>query len=569
MKFGDMKIGRRLGAAFGVMLIFLVVVTLLGLSGMSEIQSWLRNIAEENNVELKAAAAMRITVFERALSVRNLHISSLSDERGASAEKMPDQERDQAERLSKELERVKDSRAIFDRESKKLQAIYAKSSHEGEAENKLLAQLIDLNAKVIPVEDQLFDALRTHKSFDASFEYIKVSRNILRTSMSAAEDLGKIVEKRNAEVVTKAAAAYDHARIWMFALSSVAVALGALLAWLATRSITRPIGRAVLVAKSVAQGDLSLRVDVTSKDETGQLMQSLKEMTENLGNIVSEVRNGTQSIATGSEQIAAGNLDLSSRTEQQAAALEETASSMEELTSTVKQNADNAQQANNLAASASEVAVKGGEVVSRVVTTMGSINASSKKIVDIISVIDGIAFQTNILALNAAVEAARAGEQGRGFAVVAAEVRNLAQRSAAAAREIKTLIGDSVEKVDAGSRLVSETGSTMDEIVRSVRQVTDIMSEILVASQEQSSGIDQMSQAIGQMDQVTQQNAALVEEAAAAAGSLKEQARHLAQVVEVFRLVDDRSPQAQSGETDLHRTDIRAVSGAGTRPLIA
>jgi methyl-accepting chemotaxis protein len=262
----------------------------------------------------------------------------------------------------------------------------------------------------------------------------------------------------------------------------------------------------------------------------------LKDMNDGLVRIVSEVRVGTDTIATASGQIAAGNLDLSSRTEQQASSLEETAASMEELTGTVKHNADNARQANQLAASASEVALKSGAVVSQVVDRMASINASSKKIVDIISVIDGIAFQTNILALNAAVEAARAGEQGRGFAVVAAEVRNLAQRSAAAAREIKTLIGDSVDQVEAGSKLVGEAGSTMDEVVASVRRVTDIIGEISAASHEQSAGIAQVNQAIAQMDEVTQQNAALVEEAAAAAGSLQDQAGNLAQVVSAFRL---------------------------------
>jgi methyl-accepting chemotaxis protein len=265
-------------------------------------------------------------------------------------------------------------------------------------------------------------------------------------------------------------------------------------------------------------------------------MQALGKMNDSLAKIVGDVRVGTEAITTASSEIAAGNLDLSSRTEQQASSLEETASSMEELTSTVRQNADNARQANQLAVTASEVAVKGGTVVGQVVDTMSSINESSRKIVDIISVIDGIAFQTNILALNAAVEAARAGEQGRGFAVVASEVRNLAQRSAAAAKEIKALIDDSVGKVDAGSKLVGEAGSTMNELVDSVKRVTDIMSEIMAASEEQSSGIEQVNQAIAQMDQVTQQNASLVEEAAAAAESMQDQSRKLTEVVGAFKL---------------------------------
>src|SRR5665647_960658 len=324
-------------------------------------------------------------------------------------------------------------------------------------------------------------------------------------------------------------------------LMALALATAVFISWSLSRSISRGINTALVAAQSIGEGDLTHRVSTSSKDEIGQLLQALSTMQENLVKIVSDVRTGTDTIATASSQIAAGNLDLSSRTEEQASSLEETAASMEELTSTVKQNADNARQANQLAVSASSVAVKGGSVVSQVVDTMGSINASSRKIVDIIGVIDGIAFQTNILALNAAVEAARAGEQGRGFAVVAAEVRNLAQRSAAAAKEIKTLIGDSVDKVEEGSKQVAEAGKTMDEIVDSVKRVTDIMAEITAASQEQTSGIEQINQAITQMDQVTQQNAALVEEAAAAAGSLQEQASNLSEVVSVFKLDNEQA----------------------------
>jgi methyl-accepting chemotaxis protein len=319
-------------------------------------------------------------------------------------------------------------------------------------------------------------------------------------------------------------------------LGALMLVLGGVCAYLISRSITVPLKAAIEVASTVANGDLTTTFSQPTRDEIGDLMRALKGMNDALTKVVSEVQVGTHSIATASREIADGNLDLSSRTEQQASSLEETASSMEELTSTVRQNADNANQANQLALAASGVAAKGGTIVGKVVDTMGSIDASAKKIVDIIGVIDGIAFQTNILALNAAVEAARAGEQGRGFAVVASEVRNLAQRSAGAAKEIKELIGNSVEQVNIGTRLVEEAGSTMSEVVSSVARVTDIMAEITSASQEQSVGIDQVNEAIAQMDQVTQQNAALVEEAAAAAGSMQEQAASLAAVAAGFKL---------------------------------
>jgi methyl-accepting chemotaxis protein len=325
----------------------------------------------------------------------------------------------------------------------------------------------------------------------------------------------------------------------LLALAVLVLAFGVTCAWLLTSGIIRPLRVAVKAARRVANGDLTGHIDDSAKDETGQLLSALKDMNASLLGIVTEVRSGTDHITTSSSEIAQGNQDLSRRTEQQAGALEETASSMEELTSTVKHNADNARQANQLAASAAQVAVKGGAVVAQVVGTMDSINQSSSKIVDIIAVIDGIAFQTNILALNAAVEAARAGEQGRGFAVVASEVRNLAQRSASAAKEIKALIGDSVEKVNLGSKLVADAGSTMDEIVASVHKVSDMISEITAASTEQSAGINEVNQAIGSMDAVTQQNAALVEQAAAAAESMQQQAAALAKAVSVFKVSDN------------------------------
>ena len=351
-------------------------------------------------------------------------------------------------------------------------------------------------------------------------------------------------------------------------LTENTLAIGALLAatlaatvsmWLA-RNITGPLREAVALSERVAKGDLTGRIDVRSDDETGQLMTALREMNEALSRIVHEVRGGTGMINMAAVEIASGNNDLSSRTEQQASALEETASSMEELTSTVKQNAENARHADDLARNASEVAARGGAVVSQVVEKMATINASAQKIVDIIAVIDGIAFQTNILALNAAVEAARAGEQGRGFAVVAGEVRSLAQRSATAAKEIKALIDASVGEVEAGSKLVGVAGDTMGEVVSSVRQVSDIINNISAASEQQKSGIEQINEAIVQMETVTQQNAALVEQAAAAASAMEDQANKLTELVEVFT-VAGAPPAGAATARALRRPNRRLLQG--------
>ncbi|MDY7576758.1 methyl-accepting chemotaxis protein [Herbaspirillum sp. RTI4] len=343
------------------------------------------------------------------------------------------------------------------------------------------------------------------------------------------EDLGKKGAEESAATMRQA--------YWIsIAISLAAIICIAIMGLLLSRRIVNALHLAVAIAQKVATGDLTQQIKVTSDDETGQLMQALKDMNANLTRIVGEVRSSTDTISTASSEIAVGNLDLSARTEQQAGSLEETAAAMEQITSTVKQNADNARQANQIAVNASETAIRGGEVVREVRNTMTAINASSNKIVDIISVIDGIAFQTNILALNAAVEAARAGEQGRGFAVVAGEVRSLAQRAAAAAKEIKTLISDSVEKAEHGRKLVEQAGLTMEEIVSNAKSVTDIVGEISAASQEQSTGIEEINRAITQMDETTQQNAALVEEATAASQSLQDQTRTLTRVVGIFKL---------------------------------
>jgi methyl-accepting chemotaxis protein len=406
------------------------------------------------------------------------------------------------------------------------------------------------------------DLAGANRAFDDKFQ---------PTSVNYLAGVQQVVDMQREQLDVAATRANDlraQTSTLLIVCSAVSLVAGALLALLLARSIVRPLRSAETIARSIADMDLTGAPQTRyANDETGHLLRALDLMRNALQGSLSQVHGVVMNVSTASTQIATGNQDLSSRTEEQASSLEQTAASIEELTSTVKQNADNARQANQLATSASEVAVRGGSVVFQVVETMGSINASSKKIVDIISVIDGIAFQTNILALNAAVEAARAGDQGRGFAVVASEVRSLAQRSAAAAKEIKTLIGDSVEKVEEGSRQVADAGRTMEEIVGSVKRVTDIMGEISAASQEQTSGIEQINQAITQMDQATQQNAALVEEASAAAQSLQEQAGSLSQIVGQFKLEQGQGAPAL-GHASSGAYASGAARGAGMRELV-
>jgi len=396
----------------------------------------------------------------------------------------------------------------------------------------------------------------------ASTDYFATMTRAIDTQFDLTAAAFKVLDSALADRV-----AAEQRALWLVLGGVVPGAIALWIIVLTARTTTRSIGQAVQLAQNVAAGNLTSKIEVASTDEAGHLLAALKDMNESLAGIVSSVRQSSDSIAAGSAQIAAGNLDLSSRTEQQAASLEETASTTEELTSTVKENAEQIHHASKLVLSTAEIAASGGEVVGKVIDTMSSIKESSRKIADIIGVIDGIAFQTNILALNAAVEAARAGEQGRGFAVVASEVRNLAQRSASAAKEIKTLITDSVEQVEAGRKLVDEAGEAMDDIVTSVQLVADIISGSAAASQEQSSGIEQVNQAIAQMDQVTQQNAALVEEAAAATGSLQDQADKLAEVVSVFKLASGAYRAAPAlAVTSSSKTGLSTIPAPAVRP---
>jgi len=430
---------------------------------------------------------------------------------------------------------LKSAQASYDRTLKLIDEFDKAAPFKGQ-DDKLKADLVSAGKQLSDVLNKAAEALRAN---DTS-SYVEINgRDITSRGANFSTQLDKfqkLTKDVSEDIVDQRSREYNMV-VWLVTVGLIGALILVLAVHFLLRSIVlRPLNRAVSLLDQVAGGDLTMKISEPGRNEIGRLFASIRSMQQALLSTVSRVRTSTDIINTGAQEIASGNLDLSSRTETQASSLEETAASMEQLTGTVKQNAENAQQANQLAHSASQTAVKGGEVVAQVVDTMNAINDSSKKIVDIISVIDGIAFQTNILALNAAVEAARAGEQGRGFAVVASEVRSLAQRSAAAAKEIKGLITDSVDKVESGSRLVEHAGMTMGEVVDSVRRVTDIVSEISSASREQSDGIAQVNNAIAQMDEVTQQNAALVEEAAAAAQSLQTQAVTLAEAVSIFRI---------------------------------
>jgi methyl-accepting chemotaxis protein len=534
MNIRNLSIGQRLAIGFGVVILLLIALAGLSYNRISSLNQEVDTMVKTRYPKTIIANKIKADVNEATRSMLNVLI--LSD---------PGQ--------------IKTELANIDSKSASANAALDDlSKNASDAQGKeILKAIAAIREKFGPLQKNFVGMINEDRKDEA---LIKFMFSVRPQTVKYFEQIDKFVSYQNglmSEAGEAAAADARRTEYLILGLTLAASAISLVVAFLATRSITTPLTEAVSIAQRVADGDLTSVIVANSTDETGQMMDALKHMNDSLIKIVAEVRTGTESIATASGEIASGNQDLSDRTEQQAASLGHTSSSMRQLTETVQQNADNARQANQLAAQASEVAVRGGSVVSHVVDTMGSITASSKKIVDIIGVIDGIAFQTNILALNAAVEAARAGEQGRGFAVVASEVRNLAQRSAAAAKEIKTLIGDSVDKVAEGSALVAQAGATMDEVVASVRRVTDIMEEITSASQEQSAGIAQVNNTILAMDEATQQNAALVEEAAAAAAQMQDQAAGLARVVSVFKM--DQPARAPA---------MRAVSTAKPAPAL-
>ena len=514
--FSSWRVRTRLTVGFGVVCVLLVASVVMGLMAMGRMGADLKAVVADHFPRIVAAANLSTQIDVIAIALRNMMLNADAADRERQTQVIA-QSRQEVVRL-------------FDTLDKTLTE---------PKDRALLQNVKEQRALYLAGQEELLGFIRSDQT-DQSREYLASKLRPVLASYKAS--IGALVESEKNAIVTAGTDARDtalNARNTLIGLGVAALLMAAALGWLITRSLLRELGgeprTAADVARAVAGGDFTQPIAVKDGDTTS-LMAQLAAMKDGLAQVVSQVRRGSESVAMASSEIAQGNQDLSARTESQASALEETAASMEQLGATVRQNADSAGQANALARSASDVAVRGGEVVGQVVQTMKGINESSQRIADIIGVIDGIAFQTNILALNAAVEAARAGEQGRGFAVVASEVRSLAGRSAEAAKEIKQLISASVERVEQGSAMADQAGKTMTEVVQSIRRVTDLMGEINAASSEQASGVAQVGEAVTQMDQATQQNAALVEEMAAAAGSLSSQAQELVQAVAVFKL---------------------------------
>jgi len=536
MKTNNLTIGARMAIGYGAVFLLMIALVALAASRVGHIENVLNTMNDVNGVKQRHAINFRGSVHDRAIALRDVVLAADAAAATAPAALIRTLD-DNYARSAQPLDQLFNTRTdILPDEKQALAAIKTQELRT----KPLIARVLELHAAGQGAEAT---ALLSQQAAPAFVDWL--------ASINRLIDLE---EKLNNDAAQDARRMANGFFGWMALLCAGAIAAGSLAAWYITRGLLRQLGGqpeyAASIAARIAGGDLGVEI-VTRPGDRSSLLFAMQGMRDSLVRIVGQVRQGTLAIGTVSTEIAAGNRDLSGRTERQNGTLQATAASVEQLTGTVRQNADNARQANVLAESASEVAVRGGAVVAQVVETMASINESSKKIVDIIGVIDGIAFQTNILALNAAVEAARAGEQGRGFAVVATEVRSLAQRSAAAAKEIKTLIGSSVERVDAGARLVDQAGATMDEIVTGVKRVTDIMAEISHASVEQNAGIEQVNGAIGQIDEATRQNAALVQQASQSAAALEEEAERLARLVSIFRLEAGAAPGLSQAEARL------------------
>ena len=514
----NFNIGARLGAAFSIVLLLLAAITILSIVRMQDLHNDIENLSR---VEWEKSKLANVALDNTRGSIGRVFQQVSTTDAAGKAKGL--------ERLQVNIKAYQDSVA-------KLEGMF--TSGDGKT---LIGKAKESGVRYTNLANKVTAMAAQGQVEEANKLAFSETYNALHAFAADLRDVNSFQQKAFEAAVKASDDKINATRNIIIVCGFLALVVGVLAAWLVTKSITTPLYEAIQIAERVADGDLSIKIrDDGDQSQMGLLLKAVRHMSESLSTLVGKVRTSSNIITDTAHQIADDSRDLSGRTEQQASSLQQTAASIEELTSTVKQSGENAAQANQLAESASDVAVKGGAVVSQVVQTMGSINESSKKIVDIIGVIDGIAFQTNILALNAAVEAARAGEQGRGFAVVAAEVRSLAQRSASAAKEIKTLISDSVEKVEAGAKLVDQAGSTMEEIVASVSRVTNIMGEIASASREQVIGIEQINQAVAHMDEVTQQNASLVDDAASQSNALEQQAMHLSEVVSVFKLSDEQ-----------------------------
>ncbi|WP_205817630.1 methyl-accepting chemotaxis protein [Burkholderia sp. Ac-20345] len=516
--FANIKIGARLAAGFALVLLFLVALTAVGVIQVGKINRSLITISDMNGVKQRYAINFRGSVHNRAIALRDVVFEPTVD------------------RVNAQLALISQLTEAYTESAKPLDQMFSAGIGISDEERKDLGRIKEVEARTLPLMKRVIDLKQAGNVQEATTVLLNEARPSFVDWLDSINAFIDLEEKMSQEQSLNARSVAGSFTVLMLVLCALAIVVGAVIAWVVTRSIVRPIQRASEIAQAVSTGDLTVEVNSAATDETGELLAALRAMRDSLSSVVSEVRNSTENVASGASEIAAGNIDLSSRTEQQAASLARTASSMSELTETVKQNAHNASQANQLATNANAQAGAGNDAVQSMVQTIGKIRDSSYKISEINGLIEGIAFQTNILALNAAVEAARAGEQGRGFAVVAGEVRSLAQRSAGAAKEIKELIDSSVALVEKGSAQAEGAGVMMSQVQQAIRRVSDIVGDIAAASEEQSRGIEQVNQAVLQMDATTQQNAAQVEEAAASSQSLHELSGRLQKAVSVFKV---------------------------------